>query len=125
MNYIVKLGTASSPRSCGFIAHSKAAAQAYLLRLALRSPLVTRKDRLGEQGWFGAIAPWVCPSCGPVWREPEYQMTYRQTYFDPEEGESCCPECGAQECEERDLSAPVRFKVLYRYTIHRHSRRSA
>ena len=58
--------------------------------------------RRNERGW-GGIAPWLCPTCGPVWRDGG---------FDPE----ACPRCGGElQNNYNDHS----FHATRRYAIRR------
>lgn len=70
-------------------------------------------------GFFGAVRKWNCCCCGPIDRDPEWHVTERQSYWSPEEGVLCCPECGDHDCMSDD---PPRwtFKPINRRTITLH-----
>ena len=77
--------------------------------------LTCRRDI--PKGSFGHVAIWWCYHCAGPCGEPEYHMTHRQTWEQPEEGVMVCPECGYEDCGEHDDPKPM--KVLNRYSIHR------
>ena len=66
---------------------------------------------------FGKAAPYRCVNCGPIYREPKYHMTHRQTLESPEEGEVYCEECGSEECGDNEEGCII--TVTKRYSIHR------
>ena len=86
------------------------------LRSHYQGPLTPQMRRNLSQGDFGAIAPYWCERCGPLWTKPEYGMTHRQTLWEPEEGENYCPDCGSPETGEHDW-APGVFKQTKRCRI--------
>ena len=76
-----------------------------------------------EEGDFGAISPYTCDKCGPVWEEPENVCTYRgcgfENYWGPEpaEYEDYCSSCGRSECCGENENGGQPFKILSRYKV--------
>ena len=70
------------------------------------------------RGEFGAVAPYVCHKCGPVWEVNSPEMTHRQTLECPAEyDELRCPDCGsADNLWENKAKYPL-FRVSNRRTI--------
>ena len=69
------------------------------------------------EGAFGFLAKWWCDHCGTACGEPEWRMTHRGTYWEPEDGYNACPSCGSDECGEHQ--DPKGMKVTNRYIITR------
>jgi hypothetical protein len=66
---------------------------------------------------FGYLAKWWCDSCKAPCDEPEYHMTYRGSYWQPEEGVEVCPSCGSDECGEHDDTKPMKVIERRRTTL--------
>lgn len=50
-------------------------------------------------GEFGALAPYRCANCGPVWREPESDCVFRGSRYEPPEYAWYCRECGCRDVD--------------------------
>ena len=76
-----------------------------------------------EEGDFGAIAPYICDNCGPMWDEPENVCTHRgcgfESYWGPEpdEYEDFCAGCGHGYCCGENDNGGQPFKILNRYKL--------
>jgi len=75
-----------------------------------------------EAGVFGAVAPYRCDNCGPMWDRPIGVITYHQTYWQPEEGYDMCPSCENGECIGPNQEGASPCKVMRRYCITKHGR---
>lgn len=66
-----------------------------------------------ERGGFGAVAPYRCEDCGPMWEKTRYSK----------EGDWCwCPECGRMEIHGPNQEMHMPCKVMRRYRITKHGR---
>ena len=59
-----------------------------------------------ESGKFGAVAPYRCEDCGPMWEKTKWSK----------EGDWCwCPECGRMEVHGPNQEGSAICKVKRRY----------
>ncbi len=66
------------------------------------------------EGEFGAIAPWACARCGPIWDEPHDYCSFRGTYSQPPEYTVRCPRCCGEEVGTNDAPR-LSYLVKRRY----------
>lgn len=84
---------------------------------------LTADRGLLERGQFGALSPWECDRCGPLWEEPKVHCAERPEAYYPGHYVAVCPKCGWTECadERVHLNPPVKLRGRRRVTIRRAS----
>lgn len=82
--------------------------------------MLTVSERMGihpiYDGPWAQLSPYVCRHCGPVW-DLGVKNYHPATYWQPEEGEPCCPECGSDEVGPRQSNENPLFRATRRHSI--------